>query len=63
MIVLHVSMQGEDIIKHIKIYNLVYKRKMFLRILMPSVICVYFSQLMSNCVTLNMVIVKTSLGM
>jgi hypothetical protein len=54
MIVLHFSMQGEDSIEHTSgkrhLYTfLVCKRKIFLSILMPNVICVHFGQLIDHC--------------
>ena len=57
MIVLHFSMQGEDIVEQTNgkchVFTFKYAReKYFLNILMPSVICVHFSQLIDHCVTL-----------
>ena len=49
-------MQGEDILEnangkcHVFTF-LVRKRKIFLSIVMASVICVHFSQLVDHCVT------------
>ena len=55
MIVLHFSMRGEDILDrtngkcHVFTF-LVCKRKIFLSILMASIICVHFSQLVETTV-------------
>ena len=56
MIILCFSIQGEDILEHANdkchVFTFfVCKRKMFLSILMPSVICLHFSQLVDCYVT------------
>ena len=52
MIVLCFIMQGEDMIEHTndKCRVLVCKRKIFLSILISSVICVHYYQLVEHCV-------------
>jgi hypothetical protein len=56
MIVSSSSMEGEDILEHTNgkfhgVYILLCKRKIFLSILMSSVICVHISQLVDHYVT------------
>ena len=56
MIMLHFSIQGEDIIEHTKrrmsfFYILVWKRKILFNILMLSVISVHFHLLVDHYVT------------
>jgi hypothetical protein len=56
MIVLHFSMQGEDIIEHIVgkcqgCLNFVMQEEDTFEQIMPSVIWVHFSQLIDHCVT------------
>ena len=53
MIVLHSSMQREDILSvpMASVHILVCTKKIFLSILMASFICVHFSQLVDRCVT------------
>ena len=56
MIVLHFSMQGKDIIEHTigkcqGCLNFVMQKEDMLEHIMPSVICVCFSQLVDRCVT------------
>ena len=49
MIILSSSTEGKEIIEHVSyVYILVYKRKIFLSILMSSVVCVHFSQTFVN---------------
>ena len=57
MIVLLFSMQGEDVIEHISGKGHVFtffvrEREIILSILMSSIICVQFSQLVYHCVDL-----------
>ena len=55
MMILRFSVQGEDFLSvrmaSVMFYNLVWKRKIFLSILIARVICVHYSQLVDHCVT------------
>ena len=56
MMIFSSSMQGEDILEHANakchgVYFLLCKRKRFLTMSMPNVICVHISQLVDHYVT------------